>query len=934
MAMGFPRGSEWRKWDLHVHSPGTKLTDGYAKKGGTRDWEQFCQIIHDSDVAAVGITDYFSLDTFFEFKKHYVGLYSDEQTKIFFPNLELRLPESLNLAGQSVNIHVLFRPDLSEADAHRFLISLETETTTGKSKKTVVCSDLATKADYESATVSRTSIEDALTRTFGRGEPIENHALIIASAKGDGIRSGGKSSKKRKAQLVDEIDKLSHGFFAGPNSRDHFLNVGRLEADEEVAPKPVFDGCDAHTFDELRARLGNHDVTSTPHCHTTWVKADLTYEGLLQTLVEPAHRIAMQSAQPDTKQPYQYISKVKFSGTDVFPADVVFNPNLNSIIGSRSSGKSALLAFTAHAVDPDDTVQQQINASGMNRKDIGPAAGLSWADVADIGHEVEWGSTGASSGKVIYIPQNSLYLLSEQPERVTEKIAPSLFRHYPPFAATHEQEIAAVSAANDCIRASVAGWFSIAEALDVLEGEIRDLGDKNAVEQARDGLNTRVKDIKKKSQLTDEEIATYQAITAELDVKELRLEEIDDDLVTLAQYATSDGKGATAVLGQVQVAVSVRPSPDSLPDRLGEAVEKLRAAAASALTSQIEIRLASELQSAFDEQRRLRQEVADCCTEHAALIAKHAANVELDVVAKDLNKQVRVLAQIEKKEAGRRRKRTDQTSQATKISAALSLRAEALEQLQAAFEAEPRTLGDDLTFGLEVGTNDAAIVAQSTAFNRVKITPYVKRKGEEVDIAEAQNDPATFLAALHSGKQELNRGVDKVAAAQGTLTITPEIRFTAELDNDRIGGFGRSTMTPGKRALFALTLMLNESQEPWPLLIDQPEDDLDSRSIYDTIVPYLVDRKRERQIIMVSHDANLVIGADTEELIVANRHGTDRPNHAGRTFEYLTGALEHTQPLNARSPTVLGRYGIREHACEILDGGEEAFQKRKDKYKI
>ena len=72
-------------------------------------------------------------------------------------------------------------------------------------------------------------------------------------------------------------------------------------------------------------------------------------------------------------------------------------------------------------------------------------------------------------------------------------------------------------------------------------------------------------------------------------------------------------------------------------------------------------------------------------------------------------------------------------------------------------------------------------------------------------------------------------------------------------------------MTPGKQALFALTLILNESDDAWPLLIDQPEDDLDSRSVYDVLVGYLTERKRERQIIMVSHNANLVIGADSEQ---------------------------------------------------------------------
>jgi ABC-type cobalamin/Fe3+-siderophores transport system ATPase subunit len=153
------------------------------------------------------------------------------------------------------------------------------------------------------------------------------------------------------------------------------------------------------------------------------------------------------------------------------------------------------------------------------------------------------------------------------------------------------------------------------------------------------------------------------------------------------------------------------------------------------------------------------------------------------------------------------------------------------------------------------------------------------------------------------------------------------------MDGDRIGGFAPSSMTPGKRALFALSLILNEAQESWPLLIDQPEDDLDSRSIYDTVVPYLIRRKRERQIIMVSHNANTVIGADSEQVIVANRHGDDRKNRNGRTFDYLTGSLEHSAP-ESDSSHVLESCGIREHACKILDGGEVAFARRGSIYKL
>jgi ATPase subunit of ABC transporter with duplicated ATPase domains len=169
--------------------------------------------------------------------------------------------------------------------------------------------------------------------------------------------------------------------------------------------------------------------------------------------------------------------------------------------------------------------------------------------------------------------------------------------------------------------------------------------------------------------------------------------------------------------------------------------------------------------------------------------------------------------------------------------------------------------------------------------------------------------------------------------AKAVLGATPELRFWADIEEDRIGGFKTSSMSPGKQALFALSLILDDTDEPWPLLIDQPEDDLDSRSVSTQLVQYLVERKPERQIIMVSHDANLVVGADAEQVIVANRHGVNTKNASGRTFDYFSGSLEHTRDRREHEHE-LERGGMREHCCDILDGGVEAFRKRKRKYQI
>lgn len=936
-AQRHPRGSEWRKWDLHVHAPGTKLTDKYTAKDGKPDLEQFCQVIHNSDVVAVAITDYFSLDGYFAAKCKYDELYRDNKT-LLLPNLELRLPMAVNRDGQEINLHLIFRPTLTRDEAAKFLGNLKTAGTTGPDRSAVRCADLNSKQGFESATVSIEAINHAIKETFGDHATVrsnrQKHLLVVASAKGDGIRPAG-SGIERKKLLTDEIDKFSDAFFANAGSRDHFLGTGRLETNDLIAPKPVFDGCDAHSFDELKNGLGKQ-VTADCQRNITWIKADPTYAGLLQTLIEPADRVAMQATEPDQKEPYKVISKVKFTGTEDFPAEVLFNRNLNAIIGSRSSGKSALLAFIAYAVDPDETVRQQVEAYGLSDPKVaGPAAGFSWADVSGVTCEVEWESGESTDGRVIYIPQNSLYSLSEQPEEITQKIAPALFRSYPTVKTAHDSAMSKVATANTDIRNAVDGWFGLTERIDERDREIKDLGDKAAITAEHNRLQSEIDRIKVAAKLTDEEVAKYQEVAGQLDSKEARLKEIVVELDQLSSYvALPTCAAAAAILPQtVQATVTVRPSTVEVPEPVAARIDEIKADAVQNIVAKVEKALLEAVTELNTERTALAAEIVAIKQDHAGLIAKHEANKELSVVVAEHKKQVTSLENMAKRERSRDKLVKDQETLGTRVVRGITDRDLALSALEKTFNAEERVL-TDLKFGIETGVPSDIVQHVSVGFNQRNVNEYIKAKGDPVDYKAAQADPVKFLKALRDRKVTLNKKYEPKSVAADVFTVTKEVRFAAELDGDRIGGFSRSSMTPGKQALFALTLMLNESQEPWPLLIDQPEDDLDSRSIYDTIVPYLVKRKKERQIIMISHDANLVIDADSEEVVVANRHGADRPNKDERTFEYLTGSLECSQDRNDASPTILGRFGIREHACEILDGGEEAFQKRREKYKI
>ena len=154
-------------------------------------------------------------------------------------------------------------------------------------------------------------------------------------------------------------------------------------------------------------------------------------------------------------------------------------------------------------------------------------------------------------------------------------------------------------------------------------------------------------------------------------------------------------------------------------------------------------------------------------------------------------------------------------------------------------------------------------------------------------------------------------------------TKNTKITFDFLKDGDSL-----NQMSPGKRGLVLLELFLEMSNDKHPILIDQPEDNLDNRTISTDLVDILKKKKDERQIIIVTHNANLVVLTDAENVIVANQDLQLIENEQWR-FEYITGALECDFNENTNK---LSSKGIKTHVCELLEGGQEAFELREKKY--
>ncbi|HHK8082289.1 TPA: TrlF family ATPase, partial [Serratia marcescens] len=125
-------------------------------------------------------------------------------------------------------------------------------------------------------------------------------------------------------------------------------------------------------------------------------------------------------------------------------------------------------------------------------------------------------------------------------------------------------------------------------------------------------------------------------------------------------------------------------------------------------------------------------------------------------------------------------------------------------------------------------------------------------------------------------------------------------------------------LSVGQRGTFYVSLKLATDPFGSPFVFDQPEDDLDNSFIMKQLVPLFKKIKKYRQVIIVTHNANLVINSDSEQVIVAN--------YDGSIISYEVGAIEDGD--------IKLQDGIRHHICSILEGGHVAFSVREKKYGI
>jgi hypothetical protein len=191
-------------------------------------------------------------------------------------------------------------------------------------------------------------------------------------------------------------------------------------------------------------------------------------------------------------------------------------------------------------------------------------------------------------------------------------------------------------------------------------------------------------------------------------------------------------------------------------------------------------------------------------------------------------------------------------------------------------------------------------------------------KGERVGnpiqwLEKHWDDQADWPSLLSEFRDEVARVRQEKAEKWFSLMLT-RVPDDADLtllrgDGSEAGSFQRGDLSTGQKNTAVLSLLL--ALGTGPVLIDQPEDELDSEFLFKELVPMFRSAKRQRQLIIVTHNANIPVNADAELVYALKAEG-------GRGVCLTQGGLDRPKVTRA--------------VLDIMEGSEEAFRRRQEKY--
>ncbi|MFJ2758928.1 TrlF family AAA-like ATPase [Nocardioides sp. NPDC087217] len=967
------QGSVWRRWEPHVHLPGTLLNDNFGRTTTAEALDALAAC--NPAIEVVGVTDYFSTASFRRATDAYAAGAGANLTYLF-PNVEMRLNDA-TARGNGVNIHVLAAADdvdVLDDLLGRLNFSFQDRDYNASDSglislgRAYLGSDVVeTAARKEGANQFKVAF-DQLRGLFQRDFRLRERCLVFVAAGQDGT-SGLRSDDGGFAAYRQGLERFAHGIFSGnPNDREFWAgrkprSVEEIEADYGCL-KACLHGSDAHQPD----KLGVPDLD-----RFTWLKGDPAFETLRQACLSPERRTWVGSTTPGVGQ-HGRIDSVSVNDQDWFiDGTVPVNTGLVAIIGPRGSGKTALadiIAVGAGSHDPFENDAAFVCRAG--RLLDGSMSTTGWHDEESTSHSLgQLPDPAEPQRRIRYLSQQFVERLCSsdgvRPELLHE-IERVIFETWPVeqrqgatsfrelldirlasarAAQTDElSEITRLSAAiteQRVVQTDLAGKqrrrATLSTSISSLESQVRELtGRADAASSERHGLiSSALATRQRELQATDRRLTDLRGLLAAVTTtRTVNFPALVQRLQNTHQHAglTSDqwssfepifSVDVDTILGEAIATTTTQLSsvagtpPDSSratqiqdvqpPDfaqltvaeltaeqtRLQNLVglDRQRTRQLTALQAQLTssrgalVRLDEEIAHAQGAASRIDQ-LTEQRSSHYAAYFDHLLNEEqeLRLLYAPLEQILQGFGETVAKLKLSVKRKVDLDAWVTRGEALIDLRTAG--PFRGSGGLKPIAEQELLTFW-ETSDGDAAARA-------------IQEFSAKYSASLREHAPAA--RSKEAAYREWERGIAHWLYSVNHISVV----YSLEYD-----GLNVERLSPGSRGIVLLLLYLAIDQgETDPLIIDQPEENLDPKSVYSELVELFQSASERRQIIMVTHNANLVVNTDVDQVIVASCEGLEEGKLPRLSYE--AGGLENPQ--------------IRQAVCEVLEGGADAFRQR------
>ncbi|WP_163559708.1 TrlF family AAA-like ATPase [Halomonas sp. NO4] len=984
------RGSLWRRWEPHIHAPGTVLNDQFK---GVDAWSKYLTALEVSSptIEAIAVTDYYLVDTYEEVLSHKAeGRLPNVQ--LIFPNIELRL----DVAAKSgfVNLHLLVSPDDPEhiSEIQRILIRLQFQAhgdtfdctrseliRLGKRADPSIIDDhAALKYGVTQFKVNFTQLREV----YQQSDWAKKNILIAVA----GGASDGTSGVRQAADTTmrQEIEKFAHIIFSSSAAqREFWLGQRSVSIDELKARydgcKPCLHGSDAHHLETIGQPTANR---------FSWIKGGLEFDSLRQACIDPEGRAFVGDEPPPSAIPSQiisnaYVANAPWTQTPQIP----LNSGLVAIIGARGSGKTALADMIAAGCD-------SITRSAWSGRGNASPSFLTRASqyLGNATVTLSWGG-GDESNRALNGESANNHFSYPRARYLSQQFV---------------EELCSASGISDGLIDEIERVILESHSLDERDGainfsEFRE-NKTSRFRQARSREAEAIADLSERISTELEKERLVDTLSKQVVQKEALIRNYNTDLAKLVVKGTESqvkrhaelSEAVQFVRGRIQAFTNQRRTFVAMQDEVSstretKAPELLRQVRErhnlSGLNDQqwnefllvykgnVDESLAGYIKWADNHISELSgkpiaigdpntpyiSDDVDLNTQSLAIIVAEMTRLEAlfsaDKIVRDqyaaLTKRIAqentALKSLEEKltdargAADRRKElQAERDSAYKRLFEAIITEQTALADLYAPLmqrlSASSGTLGR-LGFYVRriVDVDRWGEFAEEHLLDRRKAGPFNGRgaltsraremlesaweNGSAIDIQSSIKEfVSTYLAdilahAPFNPQQQVEYKEWLKKFAQW-LYGTDHISIRYEILYD---GVDIRKLSPGTRGVVLLLLYLAlDENDDRPLIIDQPEENLDPKSVNDELVPLFIAAKAKRQVIMVTHNANLVINTDADQIIIAE----SGPHQAEGLppITYRAGGLESED--------------IRKAVRDILEGGETAFQERARRLRV